>query len=109
MNQFVRKHHDKVNATLGCFDRTLFRGYLPIQSGWAMAQLLNQKAVSFRNLKGFLTEHAAKVKEHAKAMAAKLGRPFLQKSEELTDEDSIRSRSSRSRPITPCGEWRTSS
>ena len=42
MDLFVRKHQKKINGTLGCFDRMLFRGYLPIQSGWAMAQFLNQ-------------------------------------------------------------------
>ena len=33
MDLFVRKHQDKINGTLSCFDRMLFRGYLPIQSG----------------------------------------------------------------------------
>jgi hypothetical protein len=33
MDLFVGKHEKKINATLGCFDRMLFRGYLPIQSG----------------------------------------------------------------------------
>ena len=42
MELFVRKHEKKINGTLGCFDRMLFRGYLPIQSGWAMACFLNQ-------------------------------------------------------------------
>ena len=32
MESFVRKHQKKINGTLGCFDRMLFRGYLPIQS-----------------------------------------------------------------------------
>jgi hypothetical protein len=75
MEQFTLKHQAKIQATLGCFDRMLFRGYLPIQSGWAMAQFLNQKQVRFRNLKTFLTENAARVNQHAKALATKLGRP----------------------------------
>jgi hypothetical protein len=40
---------EKIKATLACFDRMLFRGYLPIQSGWAMAQFLNQKTIRFRD------------------------------------------------------------
>jgi hypothetical protein len=76
MDLFVRKHEKKINGTLGCFDRMLFRGYLPIQSGWAMAQFLNQKQISFRRLKDFLVENAEKINTYAKAMAAKHGRPF---------------------------------
>jgi hypothetical protein len=76
MDLFVRKHHKKINGTLGCFDRMLFRGYLPIQSGWQMAQFLNQNQISFRRLKDFLIANAEKVNKHAKNMAAKLGRPF---------------------------------
>ena len=76
MDLFVRKHEKKINGTLGCFDRMLFRGYLPIQSGWAMAQFLNQKQISFRHLKDFLVENAEKINKYAKAMAAKNGRPF---------------------------------
>ena len=76
MDLFLRKHQKKINGTLGCFDRMLFRGYLPIQSGWAMAQFLNQNQISFRRLKDFLVENAEKINRHAKAMAANLGRPF---------------------------------
>ena len=35
MDSFVRKHQKKINGTLSCFDRMIFRGYLPIQSGFA--------------------------------------------------------------------------
>ena len=76
MKLFVRKHEKKIKATLGCFDRMLFRGYLPIQSGWAMAQFLNQNDIRCSNLKDFLSENAGRVNEHAKTLATKLGRPF---------------------------------
>lgn len=62
MDLFVRKHQGKINGTLGCFNRMLFRGYLPIQSGWAMAQFLNQKNIWFRNLKDFLLENVSVLK-----------------------------------------------
>jgi hypothetical protein len=76
MESFVRKHQKKINGTLGCFDRMLFRGYLPIQTGWAMAQFLNQNHIMFRNLKDFLTDSANRINKHAKAMADKFGRPI---------------------------------
>ena len=51
--------------------------YLPIMSGAAMAQFLNQAGIKFRNLKDFLTEHAATLKAHAQAMAEREGRPYI--------------------------------
>jgi hypothetical protein len=41
---------------LSCFDRMLFRGYLPIMSGWSMAQFLNGLDVNGGSLKPFLLE-----------------------------------------------------
>jgi hypothetical protein len=76
MDLFVRKHQQKINGTLGCFDRMLFRGYLPIQSGWQMAEFLKQNKISFWRLKEFLTKNADRINQYAKAMAAKQGRPF---------------------------------
>jgi hypothetical protein len=35
MDFLVRKYQGKNYATLGCFERMFFGGYLPIQSGWA--------------------------------------------------------------------------
>ena len=31
----IEQHADRISGTLGCFDRVLFRGYLPIMSGAA--------------------------------------------------------------------------
>jgi hypothetical protein len=90
MKLFVRKHAKKIKATLECFDRMLFRGYLPIQSGWAMAQFLDQKDIRCPNLKDFLTENAARVNDHAKETAKKLGRPFQYLSAPTRKEDLAR-------------------
>jgi hypothetical protein len=76
MDLFVRKHEEKINGTLGCFDRMLFRGYLPIQSEWVMAEFLKQNHISFWRLKEFLVENAERINRHSKAMAAEHGRPF---------------------------------
>ena len=76
MDLFVRKHQEKINGTLGCFDRMLFRGYLPIQSSWQMAQFLNQNQIKFRCLKDFLVSNAYRINEYARTLAAKQGRPF---------------------------------
>lgn len=76
MKDFIETHRTRIKGVLSCFDRVLFRGYLPIQNGWSMAKFLNQNDIRFRNLKSFLTETAAQIKAHARLMAEEAGRPF---------------------------------
>ena len=71
MKEFIRKHEDRIHGVLSCFDRMLFRGYLPIMSGWAMAQFLNGLDLNSSNLKPFLLANSERVKDHAIAMAKK--------------------------------------
>jgi hypothetical protein len=80
MDLFVRKHEKKINGTLSCFDRVLFRGSLPIQSGGTMAEFLKHNQISFRRWKSVLIENAEMIHQHSKAMAANLGRPFQSRS-----------------------------
>ncbi len=52
--EFIRKHGEVIEGVLSCFDRMLFRGYLPIMSGGAMAEFLQAKGVDRWRLKTFL-------------------------------------------------------
>src|SRR5882724_916405 len=76
MKEFIRKYEDRIHGVLSCFDCMLFRGYLPIMSGWAMAQFLDRLHQNFSSLKPFLLENSERVKNHEIAMAKKHGRPF---------------------------------
>jgi len=65
----------------------LFRGYLPIMSGWQMAQFFNSSKIRFRELKGFLLQHAQRVKQHAIDVAKQEGRPFQYLQEKIRKEE----------------------
>ena len=52
MEAFVAKHAAKIRGTLGCFDRVLFRGYLPLMSGFAMAEFLRSRPNGSRSTPG---------------------------------------------------------
>jgi hypothetical protein len=43
MDAFVAKHRQAIRGVLSCFDRVLFRGYVPLMSGYAMAEFLTLK------------------------------------------------------------------
>ena len=76
MKAFIRKYEHRIHGVLSCFDRMVFRGYLPIISGWAMAGFLYRLNVNFGNLKAFLLENSERMNKHAIAMAKTHGRPF---------------------------------
>ena len=90
METFVAKHAAKIRGTLSCFDRVLFRGYLPLMSGWAMADFLRSKQIDRWKLKPFLLEQAERIKKHAGVMASAAGRPYQYLSEPARKEDLAR-------------------
>ena len=71
-------------------DRMLFRGYLPIMSGWSMAQLLKTHEIDSASVKPFLLSNAERVKVHAVALVRKHGRPFEYLGAKLRKEDAAR-------------------
>jgi len=77
-------------ASLSCFDRMLFRGYLPIMSGWSMAQFLKAHQADRSSIKPFLLQNAERVKAHAIAMAKKHQRPFEYLASPIRKEDAAR-------------------
>jgi len=87
MKEFVEKYKDRIHGVLSCFDRMLFRGYLPIMSGWQMAQFFSSSGIRFRELKTFLVQHAERVKQHAIHVAEQEGRPFQYLQEKIKKED----------------------
>src|SRR5438876_5027729 len=90
MREFISKYADRIHGVLSCFDRMLFRGYLPIMSGWQMAQFFNNSNIRYRQLKPFLLEHAARVKQHGVDLAQKEGRPFHYLQEKVRKEELAR-------------------
>src|SRR5262249_24849152 len=67
-------------------DRMLFRGYVPIMSGWQMAQFFSSSGIRFRELIGFLVHNAERVKRHAMIIADQEGRRFEYLQEKVKKE-----------------------
>ena len=76
MDAFVAKHAHAIRGVLARFDRVLFRGYVPLKSGYAMAEFLKLKQVQRRTLNSFLLTQAERVKKHALTMATETRRPY---------------------------------
>lgn len=98
MKKFTDKHTQKINGTIACFDRILFKGYLPISWAENMQRLMLDQGFLFKDFKAFVTKHSERIKEHAKAMAEKTQRPYIhingrvrkeEKAREIADQDGI--------------------
>src|SRR5262245_28235937 len=90
MDQFIATHTDKLQGVLSCFDRVLFRGYLPFFSGAAMASFLAARTVHRRDVKQFVLTQAYRLKAHARQTAAREGRPYQYFGERVKKEDLAR-------------------
>ena len=66
----------------------LFRGYLPIMSGWGMAQFLDRLNQGFDSLKPSLLQNSERVKNHA--MAKKQGRAFQYLTSNIKKDEAAR-------------------
>jgi hypothetical protein len=90
MEKFIEQHANRISGTLGCFDRVLFRGYLPIMSGAAMAMFLKSRDVMRETLKAFLLEQAERLESHAQDLCTQTGRPYEYLSHAARKEDLAR-------------------
>jgi hypothetical protein len=90
MKEFLAAHGNKVKGVLSCFDRMLFRGYLPVTNGAEMAKLVNRQDVGYQTLKDFLLGTAERVKQHAAQLAKQTGRPFRYLQQKIPMEQEAR-------------------
>jgi len=78
MNKFIQQFQDKIKGRIDCFDRIVFKGYLPIGFPNAMYHLLNKNNVLIKDFSKFVDRHTERVVQHAKDYAQKFNRPYLE-------------------------------
>ena len=76
MEKFICEYYDRIFGVISCFDRILFKGYLPI--GWADAieRLLVRQGLLIKDFKQFVMKHSECIKGHGEVIALKHQRPF---------------------------------
>lgn len=77
MDAFIVKHQAKITGVISCFDRIVFKGYLPISYAQSMEAFLSHQGVLVKDFKHFASSCSHRIKEHAVAVAERAGRPFL--------------------------------
>jgi hypothetical protein len=74
---FCRKHAAHITGVLSCFDRIIFKGYLPFCRPEALAAFLWQKGVLLKDFKPYVLSCSEEIKAHAMRIASKAGRPYV--------------------------------
>jgi hypothetical protein len=77
VKDFIGQYSEKITGTLSCFDRLLFKGYLPLGYSDAMERLIGSQGLLLKDFKRFVTKHSETIKAHAKRIADKAERPFV--------------------------------
>lgn len=73
---FLQKHAGKIRGVLSCFDRVIFRGYLPISYPQGVGGWMRERGVNYRDFKKFAPQIAERLLQHAKDMAKQAGRLY---------------------------------
>lgn len=76
MECFTTKHAAKITGTLTCFDRLIFKGYLPISNCASMDALFYRKHWLVKDFRTIAPKVSQTFGVHARAMAERSGRPF---------------------------------
>lgn len=85
---FLGKHQDKILGVLACFDRLIFRGYLPLSYPKGLEGFLYRQQVLFKDFKSYAPDIAERIKNHVKELVEKAGGTFryLPKKERMEEE-----------------------
>jgi hypothetical protein len=76
-NRFIQKHARHVTGVISCFDRMIFKGYLPFCRPEALSFFLWQKGVKLKDFKPFVIACSERIKSHAMEVAKKAARPYV--------------------------------
>ena len=78
MNPFIQLFQDKIKGRIDCFDRLVFKGYLPLGYPEAMIRLLNQNDILIKDFGKFAEKQTERLVQHAKDYAQKFNRPYTE-------------------------------
>jgi hypothetical protein len=77
MKRFVHHYSSMYHGVLSCFDRVVFKGYLPVVRPEVLERLLGHDGLLIKDFGRFVQQHSARILQHAQAMAQRTGRPMI--------------------------------
>jgi len=78
MEQFINRHGERISGVISCFDRLVFRGYIrQIQYAKGLEKFLNYQNILLKDFGTYVKKTSAIIKDHARMVAEKFGRPHI--------------------------------
>jgi len=77
VKRFINQYNKLVTGMISCFDRILFKGYLPLGWGDSMEGFLACQGLRTKDFGDFVQKHSRRVAEHAEKLAENSGRAFI--------------------------------
>jgi hypothetical protein len=78
MNRFVERFTSSIVAVLGCFDRVIFKGYLPIRSDGQLNRFVDHALkIRRKDFLPFVQQQSQRLVEHAQHLAQQADVPYL--------------------------------
>src|SRR5258706_3125122 len=91
MNRFVERFTSSIVAALGCFDRVIFKGYLPIRGDGQLNGFVDHALkIKRKDFLPFVEKQSQQLVEHAQQMAERAGAPYLRPTGAHSKEKLIR-------------------
>ena len=87
---FLRKHAPSIRGVLSCFDRVIFRGYLPLSYARGLEGFLAHQGVLLKDFKTFAPQMAERLKAHVRGLVEAAGAPFRHLPKKIRMEDEAR-------------------
>jgi len=89
MKEFISKFENKINSSLECFDRVVFKGHLPISWSGNFMNFLRGKRLLFKNFGSYSKKQGEIIGEQIEKWAEKRGRPSLYLRSSRTRKDDL--------------------
>lgn len=77
MKRFVRQYNEKITGVISCFDRVLFKGYLPLGWGDAMEKFLACQGLRIKDFGKFVQQQSQRLADHAERLAIQSKRQYV--------------------------------
>jgi hypothetical protein len=87
---FLSKHADKITASLSCFDRLLFRGYLPFCHPKGLEGFLAQQNLLLKDFSAYAPKVSERLKAHVRHLVEQAGGTFTHLPKKIRMEERAR-------------------
>jgi len=77
MKRFFHQYSKMIRGVLSCFDRIVFKGYLPLLRPEVIERLLGRNGLLIKDFGRFVQQQSARIVQHANAVAQQAGRPMI--------------------------------